>query len=65
MAMYSIGILGSGLVGAPLAGTLADNMVGMSSTFLIITAIYVGTAAATAWSWLKHENRNSGRTIQR
>jgi len=38
MAMYSIGILGSGLIGAPLAGTLADT-VGVSNTFLIIAAI--------------------------
>jgi len=26
MAMYSIGILGSGLIGAPIAGTLADTV---------------------------------------
>jgi predicted MFS family arabinose efflux permease len=56
MALYSIGILGSGLVGAPLAGTLADA-VGVSATFLIIAAICACTAAATAWTWLKHENR--------
>jgi predicted MFS family arabinose efflux permease len=56
MALYSIGILGSGLVGAPLAGTLADA-VGVSATFLIIAAICAGTAAATAWTWSKHENR--------
>ncbi len=58
MAMYSIGILGSGLVGAPLAGTLAD-MVGVSATFLIIAAICAVTAATTAWTWLKSENRRS------
>ena len=58
MAMYSIGILGSGLVGAPLAGTLADA-VGVSQTFLIIAAICAGTAAMTAWTWLKYENRTS------
>jgi predicted MFS family arabinose efflux permease len=56
MAMYSIGILGSGLVGAPLAGTLADT-VGVSQTFLIIAATCAGTAATTAWTWLKFENR--------
>jgi MFS family permease len=56
MAMYSIGILGSGLVGAPLAGTLADT-VGVSQTFLIIAATCAGTAATTAWTWLKYENR--------
>jgi MFS family permease len=55
MAMYSIGILGSGLVGAPLAGTLAD-MVGVSDTFLIIAAICASTAAATAWAWFRTEN---------
>jgi len=50
MAMYSIGILGSALVGAPLAGTLAD-MVGVSDTFLIIAAICAGTAVTTGWIW--------------
>src|SRR6266446_8814860 len=50
MAMYSIGILGSALVGAPLAGTFADT-VGVSDTFLIIAAICAGTTAATAWTW--------------
>jgi MFS family permease len=58
MAMYSIGILGSGLIGAPIAGTLADT-VGVSGTFLIIAAICATTAAATAWTWLKVENRKS------
>jgi MFS family permease len=58
MAMYSIGILGSGLVGAPLAGTLADR-VGVSDTFLIIAAVCASTAAMTAWIWLKYENRKS------
>jgi predicted MFS family arabinose efflux permease len=56
MAMHSIGILGSALIGAPLFGTLADT-VGVSDTFLIIAVICAGTAAATAWTWLKHENR--------
>jgi MFS family permease len=47
MATYSIGVLGSGLVGAPLAGTLADT-VGVPETFLIIAAICTGTALAVA-----------------
>jgi MFS family permease len=55
MAMYSVGILGSALVGAPLAGTLADT-VGVLGTFLIIAAICAGTAAIAAWTWLKYEN---------
>ncbi len=50
MAMYSMGILGSALVGAPLAGTLA-NIVGVSDTFLIIAAICAGTAVTTGWIW--------------
>ena len=50
MAMYSIGILGSALIGAPFAGTLAD-MVGVSDTFLIIAAICAGTAVTTGWIW--------------
>ena len=58
MAMYTIGIFGSGVVGAPLAGTLADT-VGVSQTFLIIAAICAGTAATTAWVWLKCEHRRS------
>src|SRR5260370_25109046 len=48
MALYSIGILGSGLVGAPLAGTLADR-VGVSATFAIIPTICAITPATTAW----------------
>jgi MFS family permease len=62
MATYSIGILGSALVGAPLAGTLADT-VGVSDTFLIIAAVCASTAAATAWTWLKYENRKSSIAI--
>ncbi len=58
MAMYSVGILGSALVGAPLAGRLADT-VGVSNTFVIIAAICASTAATTAWIWLKYENRKS------
>ena len=50
MAMYSIGILGSALVGAPLAGHLAD-IVGVSDTFLIIATICAGTAVTTGWIW--------------
>jgi len=58
MAMYSIGILGSGLIGAPLVGILAD-MVGVSGTFLIIAAVCAATAATTAWTWLKGEDCES------
>jgi predicted MFS family arabinose efflux permease len=54
MVMYSIGILGSGLIGAPLAGTLADT-VGVPDTFLIIAAICGSTAAAIALTWSKYE----------
>ncbi len=53
-----VGILGSGLVGAPLAGTLADT-VGVPDTFFIVAAICASTAATTAWAWLKSENRES------
>jgi len=52
ISLYSIGILGSALIGAPLAGTLADT-VGVSDTFLIIAAVCAGTAFTTAWIWLK------------
>src|SRR5262249_13583769 len=38
MALYNIGILGSGLVGAPVAGALADGA-GTASTFLIIAVV--------------------------
>jgi len=54
MAVYSIGILGSALIGAPLIGTLADT-VGMLDTLLIIAAVCGVTAVATAWTWLKYE----------
>jgi MFS family permease len=56
MATYGIGILGSALVGAPLAGTLADA-VGMSETFLIIAAICAGTALAITSARVKAQNR--------
>jgi predicted MFS family arabinose efflux permease len=52
MSLYSIGILGSALIGAPIAGTLADT-VGVSDTFLIIAIICAGTAFTTTWIWLK------------
>jgi MFS family permease len=58
MAMYSIGILGSALIGAPLAGTLAD-MVGVPHTLLIIATICAGIAAATAWAWLAYEGEGA------
>jgi MFS family permease len=55
MATYSIAILGSGLIGAPLIGMLADAL-GVRHTFLLIAAACLGTAAATtsAWSRLRH-----------
>jgi len=56
MSTYSIGILGSALVGAPLAGTLADTL-GVSETFLIIAAICTGTALAITGAWTKDKNR--------
>lgn len=56
MAVYVIAILGSGLIGAPAAGALADT-VGVSHTFLIVAAICAGTAAATARIWCRYENR--------
>lgn len=63
MAMYSIGILDSALVGAPLVGTLADT-VGVSHTFLVIAAVCASTAAATAWTWLKYKNRKVDSIVQ-
>ena len=56
MSTYSIGILGSALVGAPLAGTLAD-MIGVPETFLIIAAICAGTALAITGASAKDKNR--------
>jgi predicted MFS family arabinose efflux permease len=50
MATYSIGILGSALIGAPLAGALADS-VGTSDTFLSISSACAGAAAMTCWAW--------------
>ena len=63
IAIYSIGILGSGLVGVPLAGTLADA-VGVPDTLLIIATICAGTAAITAWTWLKYQNRKVVSIVQ-
>lgn len=54
MALYSIGILGSGTFGAPLIGTLADT-VGVSTTMLFIAAACAAAAAAIACAWLRCE----------
>jgi len=51
MSTYSIGILGSALIGAPLFGRLADS-IGVSGTFLIIAVICAGTALAISWAWI-------------
>jgi sugar (pentulose or hexulose) kinase len=59
-AISSIAILGSGFVGAPLAGMVAD-MVGVPVTYSIIAALCAGTAAAAAGLWLKDEYRASDR----
>jgi MFS family permease len=47
MSLYSIGILGSGLLGAPVAGILADR-VGLTSTLLIVAAVCIAIGLATA-----------------
>jgi MFS family permease len=54
MATYSIGILGGGLIGAPLVGLLADTL-GLRYTFVLIAVTCIAAAAATlrAWSRLK------------
>jgi predicted MFS family arabinose efflux permease len=62
MSTYSIGILGSALIGAPLAGTLADT-VGLSETFLIIAAVCAGTALATFGAWIKAQNRRVDQSV--
>jgi MFS family permease len=56
MALYSMGILGSGLVGAPLAGSLADR-IGVSGTLLIVAAVCAATAALTVWAWTRRRER--------
>ena len=63
MSTYSIGILGSALVGAPLAGTLADTL-GVSETFLIIAAICAGTALAIIGAWAKDKNRGVAQSAE-
>jgi MFS family permease len=62
MSTYSIGILGSALVGAPLAGTLAD-IVGLSETFLIIAAICAGTALLITGAWIKAQDRGAAQSV--
>jgi predicted MFS family arabinose efflux permease len=49
MSLYSIGILGSGLVGAPLVGMLVDR-VGVGPTVLMVAGICAATGLATAWT---------------
>jgi predicted MFS family arabinose efflux permease len=58
MSTHSMGILGSALVGAPLAGALADR-VGISETFLIISAICAGTGLAIASAWIRATTRRA------
>jgi predicted MFS family arabinose efflux permease len=55
MSTYSIGILGSALIGAPLFGRLADT-IGLSGTFLVIAATCAGTALTATWSWIKNQS---------
>jgi predicted MFS family arabinose efflux permease len=55
MSTYSIGILGSALIGAPLFGRLADA-IGVAGTFLVIAVICAGTALAITWAWIKNQN---------
>lgn len=47
MATYSMGILGSGLIGAPLAGALADTA-GVTATFLLIATVCAVTGLVAA-----------------
>jgi predicted MFS family arabinose efflux permease len=61
MVMYPIGILGSGLVGAPLAGILADR-IGLQRTFLIAAAVCIATAAATGWASRRLSGAGPGRS---
>jgi predicted MFS family arabinose efflux permease len=55
MSTYTIGILGSALIGAPLFGRLADT-IGVSGTFLVIAAVCAGTALTITWAWIKNQN---------
>lgn len=55
MSTYSIGILGSALIGAPLFGRMADT-IGVSGTFLVIAVICAGTGLAITWAWIKNQN---------
>jgi MFS family permease len=55
MSTYSIGILGSALVGAPVAGILVD-IAGVSETYLIIAAICAGTALAVAGASMNEDH---------
>jgi MFS family permease len=48
MATYSIAILGSALMGAPLAGILAD-VAGVANAFLVIAGVCAITAATVGW----------------
>src|SRR5947207_9632022 len=63
MATYSIGILGSALVGAPLAGTLADRF-GLPPTFFVIAMICLITAAATVHGSSQSRRSDSAETLR-
>jgi len=54
MSTYSVGILGSALIGAPLFGSLADT-VGMSKTSLVISAICAGMALLITGALIKNQ----------
>lgn len=56
MAVYTIGILGTALIGAPMAGILSD-VVGVPVTCLLIAVTCLGTAVATASAWSRLRQR--------
>jgi MFS family permease len=64
MVTYSMGILGSGLIGAPLVGWLAD-VVGVARTLLIIAGVCAATGAVVSWAWLRSETRSIHRSVRR
>jgi predicted MFS family arabinose efflux permease len=55
MSTYTIGVLGSALIGAPLFGRLADT-IGLSGSFLVIAVVCAGTGWATTRAWIKNQN---------
>jgi hypothetical protein len=60
---YSIGVIRSALISAPLAGTMAD-MVGVADTFLVVAAICAGIASDKCLDLVRLQNSPEPKPLQ-